>query len=56
MTELDKMFSAIRQVENVMILISGNQYEQYMHGKLNGVYYELKRQLANYNHDKTVSN
>ena len=35
------------QVENIIELIKGNEYEQYMFMHLNSVYYELERQLTN---------
>ena len=33
------------QVENLLNLLKGNPYENYMCGKLYGISYELKRQL-----------
>jgi len=40
------LLSAKYQVENVIKLIEGNPYEQYMNLKLTSVYYELERQLS----------
>ena len=37
---------ALYQVEGVMKLIEGNEYEKYMHVPLSTVKYELKRQLS----------
>lgn len=37
---------AMRQVENVINLIEGNEYEQYMNLRLTSVWYELKRQKS----------
>ena len=41
-----KLLSAKYQVENILKLIEGNPYEQYMNLKLTSVYYELERQLS----------
>ena len=46
MTEKEKIILAQMQVENLLILLKGNQYENYMCSKLCGVKYELKRQLS----------
>ena len=44
MTEKEKIILAQMQVENLLNLLKGNSYENYMCGKLHGVKYELKRQ------------
>ena len=41
-----KLLSAKYQIENILKLIEGNPYEQYMNLKLTSVYYELERQLS----------
>ena len=41
-----KLLSAKYQVENILKLIEGNPYEQYMNLKLTSVYYELERRLS----------
>ena len=41
------LLSAKSQIENVLKLIEGNQYESYMNLKLTSVWYELDRQLKN---------
>ena len=46
MTEKEKIILAQMQVENLLNLLKGNSYENYMCGKLHGVGYELKRQLS----------
>ena len=43
------LLSAKTQIENVLKLIEGNQYESYMNLKLTSVWYELDRQLKNLN-------
>ena len=37
MTEKEKIILAQMQVENLLILLKGNAYENYMCGKLHGV-------------------
>ena len=46
MTEKEKLILAKQQVFNLLKLLKGNQYEQYMNLKLTSVYYELERQLS----------
>ena len=43
------LLSAKSQIENVLKLIEGNEYESYMNLKLTSVWYELDRQLKNMN-------
>jgi hypothetical protein len=45
-TEKEKLILAKQQVFNLLNLLKGNQYEQYMNLKLTSVYYELERQLS----------
>lgn len=46
MTEKEKLILAQMQIDNLLVLLQGNAYENYMCGKLHGVGYELKRQLS----------
>jgi len=46
MTEKEKLILAQMQVENLLLLLKGNAYENYMCGKLHGIRYELRRQLC----------
>ena len=46
MTEEAKLILAQMQVENLLNLLHGNAYENYMRGKLYGIKYELERQLS----------
>jgi hypothetical protein len=41
------LLAAKSQIENVLKLIEGNEYESYMNLKLTSVWYELDRQLKN---------
>jgi hypothetical protein len=43
------LLSAKTQIENILSLIKGNEYESYMNLKLTSVWYELDRQLKNLN-------
>ena len=42
------LLAAQQQIENVLNLIKGNEYESYMNLKLTSVWYELDRQLKHY--------
>ena len=46
MTEKEKIILAQMQVENLLNLLKGNAYENYMCGKLYGIKYELERQIS----------
>ena len=46
MTEEAKLHLALMQTHNMLNLLKGNAYENYMCGKLHGVKYELQRQLS----------
>ena len=46
MTEKEKLILAQMQVDNLLVLLQGNAYENYMCGKLYGISYELKRQIG----------
>jgi len=48
MTEKEKLILAQMQVKNLIKLLKGNSYENYMFGKLYGIEYELKRQLSHH--------
>ena len=48
MTEKEKIQRAYELTEEIVQLLKGNEYEQYMLLKLNGVYYELQRQLSHF--------
>ena len=46
MTEKVKLHLALIQVNNVLSLIQGNQYEQFMRNKLIELQVEMNRQLS----------
>ena len=55
MTEEVKLHLALIQTNNILSLIQGNQYEQYMKGKLVGLQVEINRQLSCLTFDKEQS-
>ena len=55
MTEEAKLHLALMQTHNMLKLLKGNQYENYMCGKLHGVKYELERQLSLLTNNKKSS-
>ena len=48
MTSEQKLIQALTQIEDLKILLKGNEYQQYLYGHLVKVNVELKRQLNNY--------
>ena len=54
-TEEAKLHLALMQTHNMLNLLKGNQYENYMCGKLHGVKYELERQLSLLTNNKKSS-
>ena len=55
MTEEAKLHLALMQTHNMLKLLKGNQYENYMCGKLYGIKYELERQLSLLTNNKKSS-
>ena len=49
MTEIDRLFSAIHQLDNIVKLTEKNEYKQFIHSRLISIKYELLRQLTNLN-------
>lgn len=48
MDDKETLTLAMQQIETILDLIKGNDYETYMNLKLTSVYYELQRQLDNF--------
>jgi hypothetical protein len=46
MTDEVKLHLALMQVQNILSLIEGNQYEQYMRNRLITLQVEMNRQLS----------
>ena len=55
MTEEVKLHLALMQTNNILSLIEGNQYEQFMKNKLVTLQVELNRQLSLLTNTKTSS-
>ena len=47
MTEEMKMVLGIQQIDNMIALIEGNEYQQFLYSHLVSVQVELQRQLTN---------
>jgi hypothetical protein len=54
MTEEAKIHLALIQIQNLITLTTGNQYEKFLHEKLIGVNVELQRQLTNIQHSSKI--
>jgi hypothetical protein len=46
MDDKTKLILAQTQVDNLLNLLKGNPYENYLCGKLHGIKYELQRQMG----------
>ena len=55
MNEQTKLILASYQVDNLLSLLKGNAYENYMCDKLHRIKYELQRQLTNLNHSANIT-
>ena len=47
MKEKEKLINARNQVQNLLKILKGNEFETYMNLKLASVYYEIERQILN---------
>jgi len=54
MNEQTKLILALMQIENLISLIKGNEYEQHLYGHLISVQVELQRQLTNLTHSSKI--
>jgi hypothetical protein len=48
MTEKEKLIIALMQIDSLTELLQGNEYRQFLYGKLIGLQTEIKRQLSHY--------
>jgi hypothetical protein len=55
MNERTKLHLALMQTNNILSLMEGNQYEQFMRNKLIGLQVEMQRQLSNLTKTKKSS-
>lgn len=44
MTELERIESALKQIDNVIELVKDNEWRQYLYQHLSPIHYELNRQ------------
>tara|TARA_B100001109_G_C18491182_1_gene302530 strand:- start:56 stop:244 length:189 start_codon:yes stop_codon:yes gene_type:complete len=49
MTEKEKLFIALTQIDNVVTLLDNNEWKNYLYNHLSPIKYELERQLTNLN-------
>ena len=54
MTEEAKLHMALIQIQNLMLLTTGNEYQQFLHNHLVSVQVELQRQLTNLTHSSKI--
>jgi hypothetical protein len=47
MNQTTKIILALQQIDNLTKLIDGNEYQQFLYGKLISIQVELQRQLTN---------
>jgi len=55
MDERTKLHLALMQTNNILSLMEGNQYEQFMRNKLISLQVEMQRQLSNLTNTKKSS-
>ena len=48
MTEKQKLILAMMQIDSLLRLLEGNEYQQYLYSSLITMKIELKRQFGNY--------
>lgn len=46
-TEAERLFSALTQINNIVSLMKDNEYRPYIYKHLNPIKYELERQIRN---------
>lgn len=54
MNEQTKLILALQQIDNLIVLIQGNEYQQFLYEHLVSVRVELHRQLTNLNHSSKI--
>ena len=54
MNEQTKFVLALHQIENLMSLLEGNEYQKYLYSHLIPIKFELSRQLTNLNHSSKI--
>ena len=54
MNDQTKLILALMQIDNIINLIEGNEYQQFLYGHLISVQVELQRQLTNLTHSSKI--
>ena len=54
MNEQTKLILALIQIENLISLIEGNEYQKFLYGNLISIQVELQRQLTNFKHSSKI--
>jgi len=54
MNQQTKLVLGIHQIENLLTLLQGNEYQQHLYSHLIPVQVELQRQLTNLKHSSTM--
>jgi hypothetical protein len=54
MNEQTKIILALMQIDNLISLIEGNEYQKFLYGHLVSIRVELQRQLTNLKNSTTI--
>ena len=54
MNQETKLVLGIHQIENLLTLLQGNEYQKYLYSHLIPIKFELSRQLTNLNHSSKI--
>ena len=54
MNDQTKLILALMQIDNLISLIDGNEYQQFLYGNLISIQVELQRQLTNIQHSSKI--
>ena len=54
MNEQTKLILALMQIDNLISLIQGNEYEKFLYSHLISIKVELQRQLTNLTHSSKI--
>lgn len=54
MNDQTKLILGLMQIENLISLIEGNEYQKFLYGHLISIQVELQRQLTNLTHSSKI--
>ena len=54
MNDQTKLILTLMQIDNLISLIDGNEYQQFLYGNLISIQVELQRQLTNIQHSSKM--